>query len=510
MKVRIAPSRKMPVLNSYYVSGFNSATLELLKSCKPFTTYHKDLQEYELTPDVYAMIKEPSGSIKDERPTHPVFVRHGKDKYGYQEDAVAFAMQTDNVFINFAQGMGKSLTTMKIVKARGFRKTLIVCGQSNLQEEWIKDARKHRMEGPLNFRIVGEMSGSNAKRESWLNEHKDDTGVDVINIEALRKDSIIDLLNMQHYDCIVVDEVQSAKGWKSEQTEGLHMLHRYAGQVRIALSGTPVLNNPLEFFSMLKYFEQLKDTARTTFEKYYGVWGFDYWGHYVCKGYRNLKELNELIEPLVCYVGKEELNLPGKIRKKVDLNWEVPERFMHLKSVYRMSAARLKKAGFSTKPEVRAEMQYLSSVAKPKLDFVLEHAKTSRLLVFSQYTTVLENYRENLAAKGCKVLFYHGQLSMKDRLEVLREWRENDYDVLLLSVNAARYGLNLTQAKEVVFLEPPTSLSVLEQCEDRSYRIGQDEVVKSYILCVSSIDQDALDNIEEKQRALDELASYRE
>lgn len=152
-------------------------------------------------------------------------------------------------------------------------------------------------------------------------------------------------VNSVKYDCIVVDEVQSAKGWKSQQTEGLHEIVRTEGQYRIALSGTPVLNDPLEFFSMLKYFGMLKDTARTTFEKYYGEYGFDYWGHYVCKGYKNLEEIVDLMKPLICTADKRELKLPKKVRRLMTLPFTKEERaeFERLDNIYKMTTSKLKK-----------------------------------------------------------------------------------------------------------------------------------------------------------------------
>ena len=139
------------------------------------------------------------------------------------------------------------------------------------------------------------------------------------------------------------------------------------------------------------------------------------------------------------------------------------------------------------------------------MQFVEDHAKQSKVLVFSNYTTVLERYRETLANKGVKVLYYHGELSMTERLNVLEQWHTGEYDVLLLSIMTARYGLNLTEATETIFVEPPSSLAILEQAEDRAHRIGQGLPVTSYLLAGSEIDEDGLKNIETKQRDLDTL-----
>jgi len=516
MRVVKRRSIKMPTLYSYYLSSFGQNVLDFLKESRPFAIYHKDSKEYEVTKDVadYAekYIERVHQRVDLTLENSPcLFERKAPGKYGYQEDAVQFSTQTDNIFVNFPQGMGKSLTSMKIILKNKFKKVLIICGQSNLQEEWIKDAEKHGLAGKLNIGIVGADTGaSTQKKLEWLSQSTPEVRTDLINIEGLRNVDIVAALNNISYDCIIVDEVQSAKGWKAEQTKGLHELLRPEGQVRIALSGTPVLNDPLEFFSMLKYFGILKDTARTTFERYYGEWGFDRWGHYVCRGYKNLDELMELIRPVLCFADKKELNLPPKTRKRIDLDWQVPEEFLYLEKVLKMTTARMKKAGYNSKPAVRARMQYLSSTATPKIEFIKQQAKDSRVLVFSEYTTVLDTVKEQIEASGGTVLYYHGALSMKERLAVLEQWREGKTPILLLSIMTARYGLNLTEATKTVFLEPPTSLAILEQAEDRAHRIGQDKPVESYLLCASSFDEDDLDNIVRKQEALDDLWKFKE
>lgn len=511
MRVRIAKSIKMPTLYAYFLSGFGNDVLEHLKRRKPFTFYHRGLKEYEVIEEVYKEVATSRDVVIDERVPYPEFQRVHNERYGYQKDAVEFARKVDNVLLNFTQGTGKSRTVMMIVDDRQFRKTLIVCGQSNLQEEWVKDARKHGFADKLNFRIIGETTEApSAKKVKWILDNKDVKGVDLINIEALRNDKIVEAINAVGYDCLVIDEVQSAKGWKAAQTMGLHSINEVPGQMRIALSGTPVLNGPLEFFSVLKFLRQLKNTARTTYEQYYGVFGFDYWGHYVCKGYRNLDKLQELLRPIIAYVDKQELGLPEKKRIKVHLKQDKPEELVMLEKVYRMSNARLRRAGFKSKPQVRAMMQLITSTAECKVNYILTHFKQKRVLVFSQYVEALKAVQRQLADKGKRVLLYTGEMPMAQRLEVLELWRTGDYDILLLSTMGARYGLNLIEASDVVLLEPPTSLAILEQVEDRAHRIGQTSQVTSHLLLWSESDYERLEAIINKQEAIDEVYSFLE
>ena len=180
-----------------------------------------------------------------------------------------------------------------------------------------------------------------------------------------------------------------------------------------------------------------------------------------------------------------------------------------LEKVYRMSA-RLRKAGFTSKPQVRAMMQLITSTAECKVNYILDNFDQKRVLVFSQYVEALKAVQDKLTEKGKRVLLYTGEMYMAQRLEVLELWRNGDYDVLLLSVMGARYGLNLIEATDVVLLEPPPSLAILEQVEDRAHRIGQTSQVTSHLLLWGESDYDRLQNIVDKQEAIEKVYSFLE
>lgn len=511
MKVRIARSIKAPTLYAYFISDFNEITLDHFKSRKPFTSYHRELKEYEVTEEIYKEVATENDLIVDERIDMPLFERVCNEKYGYQRDAVLFANRVDNLLLNFSQGTGKSKTTMMIIENKQFVKTLIICGQSNLQEEWIKDARKHGYADKYNFRIIGDSTdASGTKKVRWIESNIKNSGVDLINIEALRNVKVLAALNKANYDCLVIDEVQSAKGWKAQQTEGLHSLKDRPNQVRIALSGTPVLNNPLEFFSVLKFLKQLNKTARTTYERYYGVFGFNYWGHFVNRGFKNLDKLQELLKPVIAYIGKDELSLPKKTRNVINLEKPKTDEIKDLERLYKLSTSRLRGTGYTSKAQIKARMQLLTSTVDCKLDYIIEKSADAKLLVFSQWVRALKIVEEELILVGKKVLLYSGELNMKERLDILEKWRTGEYDILLLSVMSARYGLNLTEATDVIFLEPPVSLSVLEQAEDRSHRIGQTLPVTSHILLWGEYDLDRYNSIMEKQESINKVYSFLE
>lgn len=511
----------MPSPYSVYVSKFSERVLAQLKKSKPFARYHKEDNEYEVTPEVYEALK-PLEQVQElnqlpKTKLYDAFVYRNDYSFQYQDDAVAFLDNKYNGLINFSQGMGKTCTTLKMLAHRKIKRALIITGVSNLQEEWIKDAEKHKVgdisyRQLLNMRIVAlDPAASVARRISYLKEQhiNEETFTDLIGIESLRSEELVAALNALDYEAVVVDEVQSAKGMKAEQTQGLHELIGSETQLRLALSGTPALNDPLEFYSVLRFLRVLyyksekEQCSRSAFNNYYGEWGFDYWGHYVCKGYRNLDKLSELIAPVLISAPKSLLNLPPKYRDLVKLEVENP-RYDDLVTLYHKGSKAVKRAGYATIQALASELQVMTSTAEPKIRYIIDKVKLGlRPLVFSQYTTVLDTVKQRLEELGYNVAYYHGKLSMKERLAVLDKWKERQGDVLLLSIATARYGLNLQQTQNAIFLEPPTSPAILEQAEDRLWRIGQDKPVFSSILLAGESDDSDWDNIRRKMDSLD-------
>ena len=522
MNVKFGYPQYMPSPYSVYVSHFTDDTFTFLKNSKPFARYHKQEKEFEVTPEIYEKLKtiEPSiieeNSLQD-RYTPPPFIYHSDYEFQYQDDAIKFVHDRDSALVNFSQGLGKSRTSLCILEDKGCQRILIITGVANLQEEWLKDAKKHLAKNGqvfadyFNLRIVGGDPGSPvAKRIDYLNtQHTDESKfADLIGIESLRNVFVVQALNALHYDAIVVDEVQAAKGMKAEQTEGLHELIRYDNQVRLALSGTPALNDPLEYYSVLRflgvlYYHSDKDQcSRSAFIKYYGEWGVDYWGHFVCTGYKHLDQLKELLLPVLMTVPKSILNLPKKNRYIIKQPVQNP-RYQELQELYSKGSKKVKKSGYATIQALASQLQVMTSTDEPKIQFVIDHTKAKdRPLVFSQYTTVLDAVKKRLEDEGFTVYYYHGKLTSKERLAVLEQWKSGKGDVLLLSIAAARYGLNLQETQTAIFLEPPTSPAILEQAEDRLHRIGQQKEVNSFILISGKSDEDAWQTIERKCKAL--------
>src|SRR4030095_5966522 len=117
-----------------------------------------------------------------------------------------------------------------------------------------------------------------------------------------------------------------------------------------------------------------------------------------------------------------------------------------------------------------------------------------KVLVFSQFVTMLDLIKEALAAQGWPLFYLAGDT--ENRGELVRQFQSTEGQaVFLISLKAGGVGLNLTAARYVVLFDPWWNPAVENQAIDRTHRIGQARKVIAYRLLIK-------DSIEEKIRAL--------
>jgi len=127
-----------------------------------------------------------------------------------------------------------------------------------------------------------------------------------------------------------------------------------------------------------------------------------------------------------------------------------------------------------------------------------------RLLVFSQFTSLLGLLRDELDEQGLTYCYLDGSTPQKQRqLEVDRYQNSPDIPVFLISLKAGGTGLNLTGADTVVHFDPWWNPAVEAQASDRAHRIGQTKVVTSYkLICTGTVEEKVMAMQETKRRLL--------
>ena len=126
-----------------------------------------------------------------------------------------------------------------------------------------------------------------------------------------------------------------------------------------------------------------------------------------------------------------------------------------------------------------------------------------RMLVFSQFTSLLALLREELDAQGVTYCYLDGSMTTKARQAAVDKF-QNDatVPVFLISLKAGGTGLNLTGADTVVHYDPWWNPAVEAQATDRTHRIGQTKVVTSYrLICAGTVEEKVM-ALQDEKRAL--------
>jgi SNF2 family DNA or RNA helicase len=166
-------------------------------------------------------------------------------------------------------------------------------------------------------------------------------------------------------------------------------------------------------------------------------------------------------------------------------------------------------AGLAPAPAADPAAEFSDSADSAKLEAFRELLAEAlddghRLLVFSQFTSLLALLRAELDAQGIPYCSLDGSLSPAERQAAVDRFQQPSppIPVFLLSLKAGGTGLNLTGADTVVHFDPWWNPAAEAQATDRAHRIGQTRVVTSYkLICTGTVEEKVL-GLQERKRAL--------
>jgi superfamily II DNA or RNA helicase len=313
-------------------------------------------------------------------------------------------------------------------------------------------------------------------------------------------------LGLQPFNYVILDEAQKIKNPRSQAAK---CACRLRARHRLCLTGTPIENNLLEFWSLFHFLMP----GLLGSERYFRTHFLKAAPEEAAPAREHLKRLTR---PFILRRLKGEVaqDLPPRTEIVAYCELGVEQRRLYddtLSSVRGNIFAEVQRQGLK-----RAHFHVLEGllrlrqvVCDPKLIWrdeeatpppsaKVEHflemlrdiiAEGHRVLVFSQFVKMLHILRDGLAAEGIAHAYLDGKT--KDRLERVQKFNADDTPVFLISLKAGGTGLNLTGADYVIHFDPWWNPAVEDQATDRAHRIGQTRHVFSYKLI-------AKDTIEEK------------
>ncbi|KAG0264464.1 hypothetical protein DFQ27_001201 [Actinomortierella ambigua] len=155
-------------------------------------------------------------------------------------------------------------------------------------------------------------------------------------------------------------------------------------------------------------------------------------------------------------------------------------------------------------PEVPDD--WMSSAKVDKMVEIVEQviAKREKVIVFSQFTTLLSLIERPLADRNIRYMRYDGTISADTRNRLIQDFMNPDknYSVILISLKCGSLGLNLVAANHVIMMDPWWNPAIENQAIDRAHRIGQTRDVHVYRLAVPNSVEDRIYRLQEDKQAL--------
>ncbi len=330
-------------------------------------------------------------------------------------------------------------------------------------------------------------------------DHFNDYDVIISTYGTLRSDAL--QLKDRRFDYCILDEAQAIKNAGTLSAKAVRLLR---ADHRLALSGTPVENHLGELWSLFEFLNPGMLGSASMFGRA---------GKNPDAATRGL--LAHALRPFILRRTKDQVarELPPKSEQTIYCDLEGSERKRYdellayyrsrvLKNVERDGMARVKIQVLEALLRLRQAACHpglidKSKIAEPsakvdtllaQLDQVLDEGH--KVLVFSQFTSLLAIVRSRLDKSGIPYVYLDGRT--RDRQARVEQFQNDPKTKLfLISLKAGGLGLNLHAAEYVYLLDPWWNPAVETQAIDRAHRIGQTRHVFAYRLI-------ARDTVEEK------------
>lgn len=142
------------------------------------------------------------------------------------------------------------------------------------------------------------------------------------------------------------------------------------------------------------------------------------------------------------------------------------------------------------------------------LENMKSHDPSTKVIVFSQFVSMLDLVGPFLTRKGFKYLTYDGRMSRKRKDHVIKQFKDipAGFSVMLMSLRCGSLGLNLTEANKVIFLDLWWNPAVEEQATDRVHRIGQAREVTVHRLTIKDTVEKRILQLQDRKREVAQSA----
>ena len=448
--------------------------------------------------------------------------REGLEYLPFQKAGIEYMLSKPNALLADQMGLGKTIQVIGLCNLlpqmyeKHTRNILIVC-PATLKLNWLKEW----MRWSTTLLSIDCAFGSVFPNSQVV----------IINYDILARHT--KKIHDKVWDLMVIDEAHYLKNPKANRTKqvvGYRMLPAIRATRKLALTGTPIVNRPVELFSTLRYlapygwYDKVK-YARRYCAAFEGPWGWD------MTGASNLAEFQLKLRSTIMIrrLKKDVLpQLPPKRHQVIEIQpdtkitkllqqernlTDMPD-YALMKKQYRKlmldwAVKNATKVGFGEMATIRRE------VAEAKIPHVIKHLESvlaagDKVVCFCHHKSVAHAISTHFFDVCAMII---GDTPVAKRDDIVEMFQTDPKLKLFIgNIQAAGTGITLTAASHVVFAEISWVPGEIEQCEDRCHRIGTvNSVLIQFLVMAASIDAAIAMTYTEKQgiieKAIDERPS---
>ncbi|SDJ60919.1 DEAD/DEAH box helicase [Salimicrobium halophilum] len=397
-------------------------------------------------------------------------------------------------------GLGKTIQTIAFLLSEFEEKNdlprSLIVAPASLVFNWKKEIETFAP--GLSVEVI---SGTKQERDS--KREKSDADIWVTSYPLLRRDE--EAYEEDKFHAFILDEAQAIK---NETTKVSKSTRQIKAKHKFALSGTPIENALTELWAIFQtimpgFYQNKKEFLQLSHE-----------------------QISRMTRPFILRRMKTEVldDLPDKIESV-----QYSELTRNQKEVYLAYLERIQKdvqETIQTKGLKKGKIEILAGLTRlrqicchpslflenyegtsgklDQLKELLDELKQNnhRVLLFSQFSSMLTMLHEELTALGYNCFYLDGSTKSEDRMKYVERFNSGEKDIFLISLKAGGTGLNLTGADTVILYDLWWNPAVEEQAAGRAHRIGQKRSVQVVRMISEGTIEERIYELQQKKRDL--------
>ena len=440
-------------------------------------------------------IKEPEEQIK----VTPVEVPGlKKELLPFQKEGVGFIeLKKGRALIADEMGLGKTVQALAWIHLHPENRPVVIIVPASVKLNWYKEIKEWLPEQDVSV-LFGKTPDPTLLSK---------------NINIINYDIVSAWSKYLNPFTLILDESHYIKSKKAKRTKSVMNLAKDTPFV-LALTGTPIVNRPMEFFNtinliapnMFSYWQfanRYCDAKHTRFG-----WNTD--------GARNKKELHRILtETIMIRRKKKEVlpELPDKRRVVVSMEGDNMIEYKRAESdfITWLKVKDRKAADRATNAESLVKIEYLKQLSlEGKINNCVAWIKDflesgEKLVVFCTHKKTMQRLREEFPKNHVHI---DGSVNTQERQNVVDKFQTDPRIKLFFgNIKAAGIGITLTTASNTCFVELGWTPGEHDQAEDRVHRIGQesDSVTAWYLINEKTIDNLIMTMLDKKRKVVDQV-----